>query len=67
MNASKEKSPTFFQIVLSVMAAFFGVQSKQNYQQDFNQGNPLPYIVVGIVMVILFVLTLVAIVSVVIN
>ena len=43
--------PGFLNIVQSVLASAFGVQSQQKYQQDFSQSAIAPYIVVGIVFV----------------
>jgi hypothetical protein len=51
----------------SVAASIFGVQSQRNYQQDFENKNPMPYIVVGIVFVIALVLSLVFTVQLVLN
>jgi len=45
-------------IVKSVLASFFGVQSQQQYTKDANMPSFVPFIVVGIVMIILFVWTL---------
>lgn len=50
------QKPTFLQICWSVLAALFGVQSEQARARDFTQGNPWPYIAIGIVFIILFVL-----------
>ena len=52
-----------WQIVKSVLAGAFGVQSGANYALDFKQASPLPYILVGIAFVVLFVLSLIGIVS----
>ncbi|WP_460227840.1 DUF2970 domain-containing protein [Aurantivibrio infirmus] len=49
--------PNFFQIVLSTLAAAFGVQSKKNLERDTKHGNISHYIVAGIIFMILFVLT----------
>jgi len=57
------KPPNFLQIMLSVIAAAFGVQTGKNYERDFTSGSPLPYIVGGVVFTALFVLTIVAVVS----
>ncbi|OEE45720.1 hypothetical protein A1OS_01440 [Enterovibrio norvegicus] len=57
----------FIDIVKSVFAAMFGVQSDKNRQRDFKQSSMVPYIVVGVVFVVLFVLGLMSIVSVVIS
>jgi hypothetical protein len=48
----------FIAVVQSVLAALFGVQSEQKYQDDFNKPSALPYVVVGIVLVTLFVILL---------
>ncbi|MFT4719179.1 MAG: hypothetical protein ACI9SB_000342 [Candidatus Azotimanducaceae bacterium] len=57
------KPPNFLQIMLSVIAAAFGVQTGKNYERDFTTGSPLPYIVGGVVFTALFVLTIVGVVS----
>ncbi|MBE0507835.1 MAG: DUF2970 domain-containing protein [Marinospirillum sp.] len=43
------------QVIKSVLAAFFGVQSEKNRQRDFQQSSPLPYILVGLVLAGVFV------------
>lgn len=43
--------PGFLSIVMSVLASAFGVQSQQNYQRDFSQGNLVVYLVIGVVFV----------------
>lgn len=45
-------------VLMSVLASLFGVQSQKNYQRDFSQSSILPYIIVGVVMVILLVVML---------
>lgn len=59
--------PSLKQVLKAVIGAFIGVQSEQQRQQDFNAQSPMPYIIVGIVMTILFVAGLVTIVSVVLS
>lgn len=55
--------PTFFQIVKSVLAAFLGVQSKENRTQDFTDGSPSSYIFVGIALTFLFIFIIVGVVN----
>jgi hypothetical protein len=55
--AIDEKKPTFWQVIKSVCAAFFGVQSSKNRERDFTKGNPLHFILIGIVLTTIFVLT----------
>jgi len=61
------KKPGLKQIIKAVAGAFVGVQSEQQRQQDFNSQSPLPYIIVGVVMTVLFVGALLIIVSVVLS
>lgn len=57
------QNTNWFQVIRSVFASMIGVQSDKNRRQDFASGNPLPFIVVGIIAVILFIGILVFIVS----
>lgn len=61
--ASKPNAPGVFGVMQSVLAAMFGVQSEEKRKQDFESGSAGSYIFVGIVMVIIFVLTIIYIVN----
>ncbi|WP_100642687.1 DUF2970 domain-containing protein [Alteromonas facilis] len=61
--AENSQKPTFIQVLMSVLASFFGVQSQANYQRDFEQTTIVPYIIVGVVMVVLLVVSLVVLVN----
>ncbi|AXR05193.1 DUF2970 domain-containing protein [Salinimonas sediminis] len=52
----------FFTVVLSVLASAFGVQSHHNYQRDFSNTSIVPYVITGIVFVILLIVGLLALV-----
>jgi len=56
--SESENNVSLFKVVLSVMAAMFGVQSSKNRDRDFAKGRPAAYIIVGLVMTVLFILTL---------
>jgi hypothetical protein len=56
-------APSLVQVLLSVLAAFFGVQSKQNRERDFGRGKAIHYIVVGGVMTILLIVALISLVK----
>ncbi|MGL4615586.1 MAG: DUF2970 domain-containing protein [Shewanella sp.] len=56
-----------WQIFCSTLAAFFGVQSDNQRQRDFRNRSPLPYIIMGILFAVLLVLSLMWIVSQVLN
>ena len=43
---------------MSVLQAMFGVQSSENRERDFAQGNPAVFLVVGLMMTIIFMLNL---------
>ncbi|CDH45865.1 hypothetical protein BN874_2990004 [Candidatus Contendobacter odensis Run_B_J11] len=51
------------QIILSVLAAFFGVQSERNRERDFGRGKAIHYIAVGLVMTLVLIVALVGLVK----
>lgn len=53
---NQSKGPSFFQVVGSVLAAGFGVQSSKNRERDFQHGNAAVFIGVGLAATILFIL-----------
>ena len=57
-----DKPPTAFEVMLSVMAAAFGVQNSKNRERDFSQGNPLVFIMAGLIFTVLFVLSVIGVV-----
>ncbi|MCL1112058.1 DUF2970 domain-containing protein [Shewanella basaltis] len=54
---------SFRRVLGSTIAAFFGVQTDQNRRQDFQSRSALPFIIMGIVLALSFVLTLLFIVN----
>ncbi|HCS05941.1 DUF2970 domain-containing protein [Pseudomonas lundensis] len=63
MMESPEKPPTFWQVLHSVMAAAFGVQSAKNRTRDFTHGKPGQFLLLGLLFTGVFALTLFAIVK----
>ena len=57
------KPPTIKDVASSVGAAFLGVQSDKNRQRDFSQGKFSHFVIVGVIAVVLFVASLIGIVS----
>ena len=57
------KTPSLKDTIKSVASAFLGVQSNKNREKDFTQGKLSHFIIVGIVGVIIFIATLVAVVT----
>ena len=58
----KDDKPGFMEVVLSVFAAALGVQNSKNQERDFTSGNPVVFIVAGLIFTIVFIATLVTIV-----
>ncbi|MCW8832931.1 MAG: DUF2970 domain-containing protein [Colwellia sp.] len=56
-------SPSLKETFKSVAAAFFGVQSNKNREKDFSQGKISHFILVGIVCVAIFIIALIAVVT----
>lgn len=57
----KTKQP-FHKVLLSVLAAFMGIQSANKAKKDFEETSPWVYVLLGIALVILLVLGLVTLV-----
>ena len=53
-----------WQVICSVFAAGFGVQSKENKVRDFSRGRPLQFIVAGLLFTIAFLIALITLVNV---
>lgn len=61
------KAPNLLQVIGSVLAAFFGVQSSKNKERDFQHGNHKVFIIVGILMTLAFLATVITIVQIVLS
>ncbi|QJR80560.1 DUF2970 domain-containing protein [Alteromonas pelagimontana] len=60
---SESSRPRIIDIIMSVLASGFGVQSHKNYQRDFTTGTFLAYLAVGIVAFLILIACLFLIVS----
>ncbi|MEG7361018.1 DUF2970 domain-containing protein [Pseudomonas citronellolis] len=58
----QNRPPNFWQMLQSVLAAAFGVQSGKNRARDFTHGKPSHFIVLGVGFTLVFVLLLYALV-----
>jgi len=54
---SSAKQPGFLGVLGSVLASMFGVQSNRRRAQDFEHGKPSQYILIGLIVTVVFVLT----------
>lgn len=57
---TEQKDPSLAYIVWSVLCAFFGVSNKENYDRDrvyLEKAGFKPYLYAGIILTVLFVLT----------
>jgi hypothetical protein len=66
-DPADNKPPTFWQMLHSVMAAAFGVQSGKNRARDFTHGKPSHFVTLGILFTAVFALTLYGIVQLVVH
>lgn len=62
-NKDTEQSPGLKDIITSVFAAAFGVQSRKNQERDFKHGKARVFIIAGVVFTLLFILTVFSVVS----
>jgi hypothetical protein len=58
MSKTSHNKPSLISVVKSILAAAIGVQSDKNRTRDFEQGNPLTFIIGGIVFTLLFIVSL---------
>jgi hypothetical protein len=62
-STTKQESLPFWRMFLSVFQASFGVQNKKNKQRDFEKGSVKGFVAAALIFTVLFVMTLVIIVS----
>jgi len=62
-SARYENVSKLLRVVQSTLAAAIGVQSKENRERDFEEGNAGTFIVAGVLFTVLFVATIVVVVS----
>ena len=60
---SNQQKPRLISVVKSILAAGIGVQSEKNRTRDFEQGNPLTFIIGGIIFTLLFIATVATVVG----
>ena len=53
----KEKKLSFLQILGSVFSSFFGVQKDATRERDFRRGRARDFILVGVLLTVVFILT----------
>ena len=58
-----DRQPSLIQLVLSVMTAAIGVQTKAGRERDFGTNSPLPFIFAGLLFTVAFVATLILVVN----
>jgi hypothetical protein len=57
------KRPSLLDVLKSVLASMFGVQSTRKREEDFTHGKPSQYIVIGLLVTVTFVLLVWGVVS----
>ncbi|RWU19066.1 hypothetical protein DM813_22375 [Pseudomonas alkylphenolica] len=57
------KPPTFWQMLQSILAAAFGVQTGKNRARDFTHGKASHFIALGTVFTLVFILVLIGLVQ----
>lgn len=62
-QAEQADELTLLQVMGSVLAAGFGVQSRENKVRDFSRGKPVHFIIAGLVFTLGFLVALVTVVN----
>lgn len=62
-DKQKDQQPGFGSIVMSTLAAAFGVQSSKNRERDFVKGNFKAYVISGLIFTVIFITSIVMLVK----
>jgi hypothetical protein len=62
-NKADQQAPSLLSVLGSVLASMFGVQSSKKREQDFTYGKPSQYIIIGLLVTIVFILSIWGLVS----
>ena len=66
MGSGKQEgasAPSLLSVLGSVLASMFGVQSNRKREEDFTHGKPSQYVIIGLLVTVVFVLTVWGVVS----
>ena len=66
-TSKRKNKPSLIAVVRSILAAGIGVQSDKNRTRDFEQGNPLTFIIGGIIFTFVFIATVATVVGIVLS
>ena len=62
-DKQKDQQPGFGSIVMSTLAAAFGVQSSKNRERDFVKGTFKAYVISGLIFTVIFITSIVMLVK----
>ena len=57
------RGPSLVGVLGSVLASMFGVRSNRKREEDFAHGKPSQYIIIGLIVTVVFMLTIWSVVS----
>jgi hypothetical protein len=58
-----DHKPSILQVIGSVVAAAFGVQTSSRHEKDFQGGSATPYLVAGVLFTLVLILSIVGVVK----
>lgn len=60
---TQDQAPSLWQTAGSVLASFFGVQSRRNRERDFTHGKASHFIIMGLILTVGFIATIALVVK----
>ena len=60
---SQQSGTGFWSVLMSVVAGIFGVQSHKNYERDFTKGTFVSFLIIGVFLVAMMVVSLMILVK----
>lgn len=67
MFMAQEKKLGFWQVFKSTFMSFIGVQKSEIRKRDFENGNPVHFVLMGLLLTVLFVVVVVVVVKIVLS
>ena len=57
-NHAEEKSLSTWQVAVSILASFIGVQKEKTLDRDFSRGKPMQFIIIGVALTVIWYLAI---------
>lgn len=64
---AKEKKLSFWQVFKSTFMSFIGVQKSEIRKRDFENGNPVHFVLMGLLLTVIFIVVVIVVVNIILS